>query len=293
MTVIPEEPAKKSPVIHDADSPTKERGCAELAASDQVESKPRQAQQEEADDDHEEDQAEDEAGHAPVSSATHSSVVSVFAVAPPPRESDDWTLSFLDLMLLLLTFFVVLITTQLQLSKDQENAGPSWLSSLVDLPLESSRNAMMQAHDTAAMRLFEQRLAAQGLNGLRPSVQTPGYASVSIQGQFLFPSGSASLSERGQRMVAALASVLNNYQGEIIVTGHSDDQPIATPQYPSNWELSGARAASVVRHLLQHGVTPGRLRAVGQASTAPVASNATQLGRRENRRVEIQVRIEP
>ena len=69
--------------------------------------------------------------------------------------------------------------------------------------------------------------------------------------------------------------------------GHTDNQPIATAQFPSNWELSTTRATNVVRFLISRGVSAYRLGAVGYADLHPIASNATAAGRAQNRRVEI------
>ena len=73
----------------------------------------------------------------------------------------------------------------------------------------------------------------------------------------------------------------------ITVEGHTDPTPIATPQFPSNWELSGARASSVVRLFVDAGVAAQRLTATGYGEQRPVASNDTQEGRARNRRVTI------
>jgi len=75
----------------------------------------------------------------------------------------------------------------------------------------------------------------------------------------------------------------------IEVEGHTDDIPIFTPQFPSNWELSAARASSVVRLFIDQGVTAERLRAVGLASYRPISSNETPEGRARNRRVTITI----
>jgi chemotaxis protein MotB len=74
-----------------------------------------------------------------------------------------------------------------------------------------------------------------------------------------------------------------------VVEGHTDNIPISTPQFPSNWELSAARAASVVRLFIDTGMDPRRLTATGYADQRPVADNATGEGRQSNRRVAITI----
>lgn len=103
----------------------------------------------------------------------------------------------------------------------------------------------------------------------------------------LFASGSAQLRPEASTLLDPLAMLLKGQPNSIRVEGHTDSQPIHTVQFPSNWELSGARADSVVRYFIGHGVPPRRLSAAGFADTQPVGSNATTSGRAQNRRIEI------
>ncbi|MBO1110568.1 OmpA/MotB family protein [Bordetella petrii] len=118
--------------------------------------------------------------------------------------------------------------------------------------------------------------------------------SFRISNELLFPSGQAMLSPTGLGLIARMATVINRSQGyPVSVEGHSDPVPIQTRQFPSNWELSAGRAASVLRELVRDGVDPARLRAVGYADTHPIASNDTPAGRAANRRVELIMEITP
>lgn len=105
--------------------------------------------------------------------------------------------------------------------------------------------------------------------------------------QILFDPGSAELKPGFRRILKVLALQFAQIPNQIEVQGHSDSQPIHTEAYPSNWELSAARAGSVVRYLEQLGLDPGRLLAAGYADTHPVGDNSTAEGRAHNRRVEI------
>jgi chemotaxis protein MotB len=87
--------------------------------------------------------------------------------------------------------------------------------------------------------------------------------------------------------------VINRTQYPVSVEGHSDNQPINTRQFPSNWELSTSRATSVLRALVRDGVKQERLRAVGYADTRPLKPNSTPQGRAANRRVELILQIQP
>lgn len=116
--------------------------------------------------------------------------------------------------------------------------------------------------------------------------------TVTILDRVLFPSGQAALTPDGERIIAKVATILAKIgDRRIMIEGHTDNIPIRPPlslRFPTNWELSTARATEVVKHLLSQGVlSAARLSAVGRADTAPVASNVAEDGRRLNRRIEI------
>lgn len=108
-----------------------------------------------------------------------------------------------------------------------------------------------------------------------------------VKDNILFPTAEAGLSGPGSALLARLADRLGDSDYRITVEGHTDNRPIRTWRYPSNWELSAARAAAVVRELIDAGIRPGRLYAVGLADTQPIAGNDTATGRAENRRVDL------
>jgi chemotaxis protein MotB len=106
----------------------------------------------------------------------------------------------------------------------------------------------------------------------------------------LFDSGKSDLKPRGMTLLDTLAERLRTMPNEIRVEGHTDNIPIATPLYPSNWELSSARATTVGRYLAEHSdVAPNRIIAAGYGEFRPVASNDTREGRARNRRVDLVV----
>ncbi|MCW3015786.1 MAG: OmpA family protein [Solirubrobacterales bacterium] len=106
--------------------------------------------------------------------------------------------------------------------------------------------------------------------------------------KLLFDSGSAAPKAASFRLLAKLGSILAaERRHRVIVEGHTDSVPISSTQFPSNWELSAARASAVVRAMLQAGVEPDRLTASGRADRAAVTANDTPAGRQLNRRVEM------
>jgi chemotaxis protein MotB len=121
--------------------------------------------------------------------------------------------------------------------------------------------------------------------------EAPGRLRLEIGDSILFAAASAELGARGAGVLDRLAGWLNTQPGAIAVEGHTDDRPIATGRYRSNWELSAARAGTVARGLIERGIPPERLRAVGLAETQPRADNLTPEGRARNRRVALVVFI--
>lgn len=116
--------------------------------------------------------------------------------------------------------------------------------------------------------------------------------NVKLSQAVLFPSGSAQVGGEGAEVLGKVAHRLLELPHRVLVQGHTDDVPISgrlAERYPSNWELAGARAASVVRILAERGVPPQRLAAVSLADTEPVAPNETPEGRAANRRIEIRL----
>lgn len=116
---------------------------------------------------------------------------------------------------------------------------------------------------------------------------------VGVAQEILFPSGSARLSEQGIAVLKTVATRFAESSYSIAVEGHTDNLPITgtlLKRYPSNWELAGARAASVVRLFAEGGVDGARLTAVSRGATRPVADNRTPEGRARNRRIEIRLR---
>jgi len=109
---------------------------------------------------------------------------------------------------------------------------------------------------------------------------------ITIRGDGFFDAGSASVSNRVLPLLGRIGEALNSVPGSILITGHTDNQPIRSVQYPSNWHLSQARAEAV-EHVLSATVHPERMKAEGRGDAEPVASNATPAGRSQNRRVDV------
>lgn len=119
--------------------------------------------------------------------------------------------------------------------------------------------------------------------------QSPLGVSIEINASVLFAPGQAQLEKQSIEVLSAVAQVVAMVPNEVQIEGHTDNVPIATQAYPSNWELSTARASSVVRLFIEHGVNPARLTALGYADQRPVEPNDTNEGKMRNRRVTIMI----
>lgn len=198
-------------------------------------------------------------------------------------DGESWLLSYLDVLTLLITFFVLLISIS-GLGNDgsgpQDGEGRSIFEQLSAglLPRHSGLEPRLDGLDIEGVSVIHQ----------------PGSISLRIEEQLLFASGNASLSEDGQTVLGTLAGILSNMSGLISVEGHTDSRPIRSARFPSNWELSSARASAVLRALIaEGGFEQDRLRAIGYADTRPMSDNDTREGRQLNRRVELVVQTRP
>lgn len=154
-----------------------------------------------------------------------------------------------------------------------------------------------QASQQAALREAQAQLASalQGVSlgsEVNLRVESRGLVITVVADNVLFAPGSASLSDEGKVLVDTLAGGLRDLPNPMTVEGHTDSRPISTARFPSNWELSVARASTVLRTFVDgHGIPARKLSAAGYADQRPLASNETVEGRTANRRVEIVVHM--
>ncbi|TDO16742.1 OmpA/MotB family protein [Halomonas sp.] len=222
-------------------------------------------------------------------------------LSPPDQgdaDSESWLMSYLDVLTLLITLFVLLLSL----------AGNGQATSGNQLSGQATPPVSPQARSTSLA-------AANGIDPLSPGLKPrheglqPRFKGLEIEGvsvvegdrgitlridnNLLFASGQAELTEEGRKVLQGLMETLVAFDGRISVEGHTDNLPIATPRFPSNWELSTGRAIAVLRYLVAAGLPEERLRAIGYADTQPIRSNDTSEGRAANRRVELLLTREP
>lgn len=209
-----------------------------------------------------------------------------------------WMTTFGDTMTLLLVFFVLIVSmSQIKIERVQE-ALTYFQGGQGVLYQQSVMKSTARPHETPYINNRRQAERFEQLNeylreqGLQDRVQVnlrPDGIHAVITESVMFNTGEARLIEPARTVLELLAGVIDEEMETVAVEGHTDSRPIQTFRYPTNWELSAARAASVVRFLHQHEdvLEPDQYVALGYGEFHPVATNATPEGRAQNRRVEI------
>lgn len=224
----------------------------------------------------------------------------------PIVEEEGWLLTYLDVITLLLVMMVVMLAFAGSGTHGVPASGPTVTGYLpasgaipvigipgspspipLPVPMLPAAEPTPQPETPPGSDL----LASLALGPLDKNIEVivnKGTVSFRISSEVLFNSGEATLSEAGRGVMSRLVPTLGKVPGyRVVVEGHTDNIPIQTERFPSNWELSTSRAASVVRHFQGQGIEAARMRATGYADTRPIASNDTAQGRATNRHVEV------
>ena len=226
----------------------------------------------------------------------------------------SWLTTFNDLVTLLMVFFVLLFTMGSMDNKPMKNFLNSLQSGLGVLgagtkvsvavnesprPFSLSGSSPQELAETSPAdgKGMEDPVGdALGEIASEPGInvrRTEQGARISFEDQLLFDFGKAHINSSGFFLLDKMASMLRKIKGTVRVEGHTDDVPIHTQRYPSNWDLSTARAVSVLKYLIDVGeIDPHRLSAVGYGESRPMAPNDSAADRAKNRRVEIVLLME-
>jgi chemotaxis protein MotB len=222
-----------------------------------------------------------------------------------PDDEAGWLVTYADLMTLLLVFFVLLFTLS---NVDRERYKSAIETVKVKINLQNDPLGMMEFMEIPDT--MDTKITIEDITGLRSREKTlisevnrsvidrknpdtikthalDGKVIVTVNGQALFDSGSTVLKPGAVSILDRITAVVSEYpEYSINIKGYTDDIPIATEQFPSNWELSAIRATTVLKHLIQRGINPQRLTATGYADMDPLVPNTSETNRAINRRVE-------
>jgi len=210
------------------------------------------------------------------------------------NKSTPFLVSWADMITLLLVFFIYLYSiSDLDISKFLQ----AQESMKKEFNLQAS-NSFLKDFKTREKKLQELKSAfiqSIEVNQLTKHVtisQQLDYLEINLTSKILFESGSASLLNEAQYILEHISELLAINEGQIIIEGHTDNQPIKTFQFPSNWELSSARAAAVARYFTSLDIAPNRLQTVGYGEHRPVSDNNSPENRAKNRRIKILIKYD-
>ena len=211
---------------------------------------------------------------------------------------ERWLLTYADLITLLLAFFVVMYSMSRidakQFGKITEalnsilKGGPSVLEG--DMTDKTGHGLLKLGNLNMIQRRIEERFARMGRKDELQTEVTERGLVIHIMESALFPVGEAKLQPRARQVLDLVAEEIKPLPNHMRIEGHTDDRPINTPVYPANWELSTARATSVVRYFIdEHGIPPDRISALGYGEYRPRRPNNSIENRAANRRVDVVV----
>ncbi|MBL6946223.1 MAG: OmpA family protein [Rhodospirillales bacterium] len=219
-----------------------------------------------------------------------------------------WMITYADLMALLLCLFVLLLSfSEVDSDSFKKNAGPinkafGIQKTSPEIPSPSAVSALIpnirpiqeeaRRDEERILNLLEVALETEIAEQIISLDVTDNYVVIRFPGRVAFPSGDVRIADDFAPTLGKIGEVLAQTEGDILVAGHTDSTPIATGQFRSNWDLSTARAVSVVHQILADRVIdPTRVTAQGFADTRSLAPNDSIENRSLNRRVEISVEI--
>lgn len=206
-------------------------------------------------------------------------------------EDQDWLLTYSDMITLLLAFFAVLISV----SYVDLNL---WEQMKQGLRSEISKQENVETPLAEVKKDLEEQLASEREAGLVDITLGREGIKLFFNSSSFYESGEANLLPTGQRIIDKVTLAMNElgyYKFKVDVEGHTDNVPINTPIYPSNWELSVARASEVVKYFIKEGIEPERIKASGYADTKPLVPHVDEQGndiaenRALNRRIVVRI----
>jgi len=238
------------------------------------------------------------------------------SISHEPENTDRWMVSYADFVTLLFAFFVVMYAISsvnegkyrvladtmteafkvapkspdpIQIGKESKVVSSSASRNEIVKPIKvlpkserTYEREMKQIAETVSKSV--KPLIDQGLISI---TQHKLWVEIEMNSKILFTSASSEVEDEAFPALKALAEVLKKFPNSVDVEGHTDNVPINNELFPSNWELSASRAASVVNLFTRYGVNPSRLSSIGYAEFRPIMNNTTAEGRLRNRRVKV------
>ncbi len=218
-------------------------------------------------------------------------------------EEGGWALTLADMMTLLLCFFVLMLAIA-DVDQNKYKTVSDSLAEAMGVDVagknpEAATGSARMAISKDQRNIFEMQLEMSRLVGRETDAlkikMRPDSVAIILKGNFFFGSGKADLTSGAIKVLNQIVPTLAKSPYDIVVEGHSDNIPMRSKQFPSNWELSSARASAVARYLLKNGFNKKRIKVMGMADTAPMYPNTDENGKsipenqKKNRRVTLLV----
>jgi len=226
----------------------------------------------------------------------------------PEESTDRWLVSYADFITLLFAFFVVMysistvnqgkyrvLSDSVMTAFSAQSNSPFPVGAQLGVSVQRApisvgllgQTGLVSMQETAAE--LDKRLQKWVKKGMIAVSGNEKWLEIEIKSNLLFNSGNAALSTAAGGILAELTDVIKTTRNPLYVSGYTDDVPINSRRYPTNWELSAARSASVVRLLAQNGINPARMGVIGYGEFRPIVANDSAVNRQRNRRVVIRV----
>lgn len=217
------------------------------------------------------------------------------------ESSGEWLVTFSDMVTLLLTFFVFLVSManldeqkfeqiidsiQVNLGKQEHTGGDLGRLNLRKT-LPRSLDQLTGIEQEPLLEDVQQTLKMKNIDDVVRVATLGNEVVMRVEGQTFFNSGQAELKKEAWPILDQVAAIVLRHPDYMLhIAGHSDPRPISSPKFESNWELSALRATAVLRYLLSKGIAPKRMTATGYADTEPLLPNTSEENMARNRRVE-------
>ncbi|MFH1058020.1 MAG: flagellar motor protein MotB [Pseudomonadota bacterium] len=217
------------------------------------------------------------------------------------ESSGEWLVTFSDMVTLLLTFFVFLVSManldeqkfeqiidsiQVNLGKQEQPGGDVGRLQL-RTTMPRSLDQLTGIEQEPLLEDVQQTLKLKNIDDVVRVASQGNEVVMLVEGQTFFNSGQAELKKEAWPILDQVAAIVLRHPEYVLhIKGHSDPRPISSPRFESNWELSALRATAVLRYLLGKGIPPRRMTATGYADTEPLLPNTSEENMAKNRRVE-------
>jgi len=212
------------------------------------------------------------------------------------NSDDSWMISYIDVFVLMSTVFVMLLV--LSRAELAENVAQQAINNsnakapeehIVDVSDLAFSKVGRQTQNVNWLEDISASIKENGLGALVTLIKDSNFTELAIQSRVLFSSGTSELTRSGEDVLEKLVPVLKASEGLVFIEGHTDDHPISTSRFSSNWDLASARATEVLQFFVAEGIKKSRFRAVSYGDTKPLVENTTEANRQRNRRVSLMI----